>query len=483
MKHWRILLILVAVACFGVALSYPIRYRLAEHSNNTELETLSAMRQRRLSELSEAEKAAGQGAEPDETAPAPSETVAPLTAKDIVLGSAQGTRAPEEASAPEATAQAQAEPEPTETARAESTAKAAEASPASTEPAETAQAQPGEENRTEPAETAQARPAEENQAQPAEESQPGPTATPRGPVTAKEVLLAGAFTPEPEAQANGGEESIPPTPSPTPSPSPTPTPSPSPTPGLMDLILDFVPSEAPTATPTPSPTPRITPVPSPTVNRYERTQALPYTEKEKIEFDERRMLPELREIYALNNDLIGWIQIPDTVIDYPVVQSEDEDFYLHHDFFGNSNSNGQIILDNQCDPYTPSYNLIISGHRMNNGSMFAGLAKYQSEDYWEAHRYVHFDTLMSRGVYIVFGAFYSADYDEYEEGFRYNADIKYRLDAIQWLEEIRENQLYDTGVDVQFGDEFITLTTCNYTRRNGRFVLVCRRLREGEKEE
>ena len=95
--------------------------------------------------------------------------------------------------------------------------------------------------------------------------------------------------------------------------------------------------------------------------------------------------------------------------------------------------------------------------------------------------FLYFDSLMARKAYVIFAAFYSADYDEDEEGFRYSANIDYRLEVEQWLKEIRENQLYDTGVDVRFGDEFITLTTCNRARhRNGRFVVVCRRIREGE---
>ena len=91
---------------------------------------------------------------------------------------------------------------------------------------------------------------------------------------------------------------------------------------------------------------------------------------------------------------------------------------------------------------------------------------------------------MERKAYVVFAAFNSADYDENEEGFRYNVDIQYKIDADQWLAEIEENKFYDTGIDVEFGDEFITLTTCDRARRrNGRFVVVARRIREGEKFE
>ena len=119
---------------------------------------------------------------------------------------------------------------------------------------------------------------------------------------------------------------------------------------------------------------------------------------------------------------------------------------------------------------------------MNNGSMFGNLINYSDKAYWETHKYVEFDTLLERNRYVIFAAFYSAEWREGEEGFRYNADIRYKIDADMWLESIEENRLYKTGVDVAFGDEFLTLTTCARDfRRDGRFVLVCRKLREGEK--
>ena len=119
---------------------------------------------------------------------------------------------------------------------------------------------------------------------------------------------------------------------------------------------------------------------------------------------------------------------------------------------------------------------------MASGAMFGDLADYyESKRAWAKHKLVYFDTLMSRGTYVVFAAFRSADYDEDEEGFRYNANIQYRLEANLWLEEIRDNQLYNTEIDAVYGDEFITLTTCDRSRRrDGRFVVVARKLREGE---
>ena len=251
---------------------------------------------------------------------------------------------------------------------------------------------------------------------------------------------------------------------------------------IMALILD--PPETPTPSATISPTPRPTlsasPAPTQTPDRHLRTGAPSYDSLEKIVFDEKAILPELREIYELNHDLIGWLMIPGTDIDYPVVQTQDTKFYLDHDFYGKENVNGQIILDPKCDPFTPSYNLVISGHRMNSGAMFGNLNAYAKQEYWAQHKTIEFDSLMQRRRYVIFGVFYSADYDEHEEGFRYNADIRYKIDADNWLAEVAENQIYDTGVDVQFGDEFLTLTTCVKTSYNGRFVVVARKIREEE---
>lgn len=217
------------------------------------------------------------------------------------------------------------------------------------------------------------------------------------------------------------------------------------------------------------------------IDRRARTGAVqPYVSREKVYLDEARILPQYRDIYAENPDFVGWLFIDGTTVDDPVMQTEDNRFYLTRDFYGEENSNGQLILDAACDPYTPSYNLVISGHNMRTGKRFGRLSEYANKRYWQRHKVVQFDTLMASKSYVVLAAFYSADYDEYEEGFRYNADIQYAIDFSDWYLAIKENQLYETGIDAAFGDEFLTLTTCNSRRENGRFVVVARRLRDGE---
>ena len=417
MRRWRILLAIIAVVSFGIALYYPITYRMAEESNNSSMEELSAMRHR----VMDAENLASEGVP---------------TATDSVGTVPEATEPSGAADAPEATAvtnQTEAPAEPTivpeGTAIALSAPTDAPETPGATVGAPVVTEVPGA-----------------TVGVPVITEVPAPTPTLAPGETAASMPVSTATLP-PEA-----------------------------------FILFGVPGMTPPPTPTPRPTLTPSPEPSPTPNRrVYQSEVLPYPLKEKVEFDESRILPELKEIYELNHDLVGWITIPGTNVDYPVVQSDDMDFYLHHDFYGADNNNGQIILDTLCDPYTPSYNLIISGHHMNNGSMFGRLPDYKDESYWKDRKFVEFDTLMARGRYVIFAAFYSADYDEDEEGFRYNADICYRMEAEKWLEEVRENQLYDTGIDAEFGDEFVTLTTCNRSRRkDGRFVVVCRKVREGE---
>lgn len=459
MRLTRILLIIVAVVCFGVALSYPIRYRLAQNENNANMEELSALRAKTQQTETDADETTAEGTPANEGASG-------VEADGSAEGDADARRdAGDEDGIEEDTEDEDIEDEDDVPQMPKRPTLAPETG---------TEAQSGPEGADAPAEIA----VPQGDA-PAETDAPQGDA-PAETAASKEAAASG------EAYAGAGEDGnaeVVGTAAPTPEPTLTPAPegTPVPNPDLELLLLEGFVTPSPTPRVTPVPQDYVTPEPSPTPVWDEYTGPLPYPMLDKIELDKSQMLPELREIYALNNDLVGWITIPGTVVDYPVVQCEDSDYYLEHDFYGNANINGQIILDTLCDPYTPSYNLILSGHHMKNGSMFGDLPEYRNKNYWEKHKLIEFDSLMFRKQYVVFACFYSADYDEDEEGFRYNADIQYNMEAKKWLREIEINQLYDTGIDVQFGDEFITLTTCNRARhRNGRFVVVARKVREGE---
>ena len=199
------------------------------------------------------------------------------------------------------------------------------------------------------------------------------------------------------------------------------------------------------------------------------------------------ILPAYRAMVEENPDMIGWLSIDGTVIDYPVMQTpEDEDYYLDKGFDKQPNSNGCLILGAACsvgigtkengyaDGSAPSTNLIIHGHTMESGMMFGELSLYEDQEYAAEHSTICFDSLYKHREYEVIAALYSQIYYRDQDVFKYyqfvQADTQEAFD--DWYENIKALSLYDTGVTAAFGDEFITLSCCSYHVEDGRFVVV-----------
>mgnify|MGYP002620997866 CR=1 FL=1 len=203
------------------------------------------------------------------------------------------------------------------------------------------------------------------------------------------------------------------------------------------------------------------------------------------------ILPAYRAMFEENPDMIGWLSIDGTVIDYPVMQTpEDEDYYLDKGFDKQPNSNGCLILGAACsagigtreqgyeDGSAPSTNLIIHGHTMQSGMMFGNLPLYEDHDYASEHSTICFDSLYEHREYEIIAAFYSQVYYKDQDIFKYyqfvQADTQEDFD--NWYDNIKALSLYDTGVTAAFGDEFITLSCCSYQVEDGRFVVVGKRI-------
>lgn len=191
------------------------------------------------------------------------------------------------------------------------------------------------------------------------------------------------------------------------------------------------------------------------------------------------MLPEYAKLYEQNNDMIGWISIPDTKINYPVMQSIDEpNFYLKHGFDKGYTDYGCPYVGESCDVNKPSDNLIIYGHHMKNGSMFSDLEKFKSKEFWETHKTFSFDTLTEKQTYEVVAIFKTVVYTDSANEFRYyqfsDAETPEQFD--EYVQKVKEKALYDTGVSAEYGDKLITLSTCEYSNKNGRLVLVAKKV-------
>ena len=190
----------------------------------------------------------------------------------------------------------------------------------------------------------------------------------------------------------------------------------------------------------------------------------------------REVLPRLQEQYEKNPDLAGWLTVPGTRIDYPVMYSPDEpERYLHANFEVSYSFAGLPFLDAACDP--ESGNRIIYAHNMLDGSMFRTLLKYQQKDFWQRNPVISFSTLYEEQEYEVVAAFYDKVYKKTDTNFKfyqfYDTSDQSRFDEA--MAYYREHALYDTGVTAQCGDELITLVTCAYQTENGRFVVVGRK--------
>lgn len=189
------------------------------------------------------------------------------------------------------------------------------------------------------------------------------------------------------------------------------------------------------------------------------------------------MQPEYVELYTVNTDLVGWITIPGTDIDYPVVQTPDEpNYYLKRSFYKQYSDYGAIYVKEACDVTAPSDNVTIYGHRMNDGSMFAQLHKYKEQSFFEQNRYIFFDTLQEYHTYEIIAVFLISSSESTPFQYQNFIDATDEAAFSEFVENCRQYALYDTGVDAVYGDKLITLSTCEYSNENGRLVVVAKRV-------
>ena len=207
-----------------------------------------------------------------------------------------------------------------------------------------------------------------------------------------------------------------------------------------------------------------------------------------IEIDETQITPEktermlqIEELSKENSDIVGWIEIEGTNINYPVLQGEDNNFYMNRNFQKEESVYGSLFLDADFDWNNPSSNLLIYGHNIQDGSMFHNLLNYADEEYYKKHPNIRFTTAEEDATYEIIAAFRSRVYYKSEQDvFRYyyfvNPESKEEYD--EFVENAKEASLYDTGKTAEYGDQLITLSTCSYHTEDGRFAVVGRKVEE-----
>lgn len=189
------------------------------------------------------------------------------------------------------------------------------------------------------------------------------------------------------------------------------------------------------------------------------------------------ILPKYAPLHETNPDFFGWIRMEGTMLDCPVMYSaENNEKYLHANFYGSYSNAGTPFADNVCT--RNSDNILIYGHNLRDGSVFHSLLNYADESYWQEHPTIMFSDLYQDYEYEVLAAFYDRVYAVDETAFRYYqfVDAANEEEYDFAVGKFKDKALYDTGVEAEYGDKLLTLSTCAYHVKNGRFVVVARRI-------
>ncbi len=188
---------------------------------------------------------------------------------------------------------------------------------------------------------------------------------------------------------------------------------------------------------------------------------------------------QVMELQQENSEVVGWLEIEGTNINYPVCQAKDNDYYLTHTYKKEKNVNGSLFLDKDYDFTKPSSNLLIYGHRNKKGLMFDELIKYKQESFYKEHQTIRFTTAEEDAEYEIISAFKSRVYYQDEtDVFRYYyfVDANNRKEYDEFVTNAKKASLYDTGVTAEYGDQLITLSTCDYEVKDGRFAVVAKKI-------
>lgn len=184
-----------------------------------------------------------------------------------------------------------------------------------------------------------------------------------------------------------------------------------------------------------------------------------------------------------NSDVIGWIKIPGTVVDYPVMQSSPQspEYYLRRGYDKKYSKYGCIFLDARCTPPEETPNLTLYGHNMTDGQMFAAILQYTDLDFYKSAPVIDFDIEGKSGKWKVFSVFKINTLPEQGELFLYTQPAFEEESAYaDFLEQAQSRSLLCLPVDVNTNDQILTLSTCSYEFEEFRTVVMARRVRDGE---
>ena len=218
-------------------------------------------------------------------------------------------------------------------------------------------------------------------------------------------------------------------------------------------------------------------------NTYDDIKRIYYNQSEAEKSPYRLRKEQLNAIREVNSDIVGWINIPDTVIDYPVLMppEDDDSFYLYRNYKKESTKFGSIFIDPTVDLENNYKNIVIHGHHMKDGSMFANLMKYSSLDFYKQSPIIKFDTIKEVADWKIISVFKINVHSDQGELFEYiQTGFASDEEFLNSVYNVRERSLIDIPVDVNENDYLISLSTCSFEFDDFRTVVVARKVRPGE---
>ena len=208
---------------------------------------------------------------------------------------------------------------------------------------------------------------------------------------------------------------------------------------------------------------------------FEELENIVTEEKEEKHEEQQEESINLEKLYELNNDFIGWLKINGTNISYPVMQTDSnrKDYYLRKNFYKEYSQLGTPYIAEYCNVQT-SDNVIIYGHHITNYQVFGELEKYKKKEFYDNHKIINFNTIYENADYEIIAVFKTVAYT----GFKYyrfiNSSSEDEFNT--FIKRCKELSFYDTGKTAKYGDKLLTLSTCEYSAKNGRLVVVAKKI-------
>lgn len=205
---------------------------------------------------------------------------------------------------------------------------------------------------------------------------------------------------------------------------------------------------------------------------FEELESVVIEEQNKQEDEE---ITKIQKLYEENTDFIGWLEIENTNIDYPVMQTgkERKDYYLYKNFYKEYSHMGTPYIAEFCN-VLESDNLIIYGHHINSNKMFGELEKYKKKSFYEEHKKIKFNTIYENAEYEIIAVFKTIAHTGFEYYKFYNANSEQEFNT--FIKKCKELSFYNIEETAEYGDKLITLSTCEYSNKNGRLVVVAKKI-------